>query len=130
MSEEKKHGDDELSIGTSLVLIAIFLPILLGLLWFQGCFESRPARNPDPEIARRMEELDQRLKDPRVSACFQVAMEMGEKFRREGRRKPSDSELHALALQACEYAKIPADMRGVAVEKFKSGFGWGWSRGP
>jgi hypothetical protein len=54
---------------------------------------------------------------------------MGKTFRQQGKIKPSDAELHAIALAACDQMKVPTEMRGVAVEKFKSAFAWGWSSG-
>jgi hypothetical protein len=114
------------SLKSLLILNAAALLGLVAVGWNLGCFDKRPERKPDPEMVARSEELERKLKDPRVSACFHAAYAMGQEWRQEGKRKPSDAELHAIGTQACDHFKVPKDMRGLAVDKFKSGFGWGW----
>jgi hypothetical protein len=97
-----------------------------------GCSKPANITQPvgNPEVKRSIDELNRKLKDPRVSQCFQAAFAMGKSMRQQGAMRPSDAELHQLGLRACSYFKVPPDMRGVAVDKFKNGFGWGWSSGP
>jgi len=97
-----------------------------------GCSRPTAATKPagNPEVKRAIDELNRKMKDPRVSQCFQAAFAMGKSMRQQGAMRPSDADLHQLGLRACNYFKVPQDMRGVAVDKFKNGFGWGWSAGP
>ena len=97
-----------------------------------GCFDSTKKEKPkqNQALTKQVDELHSKLKDPRVSQCFQSAFALGKAYRQQGRMKPTHDELHLLGLGACEHYKVPPDMRGVAVDKFKNGFGWGWSAGP
>jgi hypothetical protein len=125
MAEQKPP---ELSMTASVVIILIGAACLLGMM---SCKKNtaKPAVG-NPELKRSMDELSRKLKDPRVSQCFQAAFAMGKSMRQQGAMRPGDAELHQLGLRACNYFKVPQDMRGVAVDKFKNGFGWGWSSGP
>ncbi len=120
----------DMSLKSHFVLAAICVLLLALFGWNLGCFDRRPEPKPDPGLKRSMDELSRKLKDPRVSQCFQAAFAMGKSMRQQGAMRPSDAELHQLGLRACNYFKVPQDMRGVAVDKFKNGFGWGWSSGP
>jgi len=118
----------ELSMTASVVIILIGASCLLGMMSCKKDTTKTSVGNP--ELKRSMDELTRKLKDPRVSQCFQAAFAMGKSMRQQGAMRPSDAELHQLGLRACNYFKVPQDMRGVAVDKFKNGFGWGWSAGP
>jgi hypothetical protein len=123
-----KKESPELSITASVAIILIGAACVLLMM---SCKKNtaKPAVG-NPELKRSMDELSRKLKDPRVSQCFQAAFAMGKSMRQQGSIRPSDAQLHELGLQACNYFKVPQDMRGVAVDKFKNGFGWGWSAGP
>jgi hypothetical protein len=124
--EDDRRPDDWAEIKGYSVLLAIMVPIFGFLLWVAGCLETRAPGKPDPELARRIDEFSSKLHDPRVQALGDAAIELGAKYKREGIRKPTDAELHAIALQGCDRFKIPTDYRGVAVDKFKRAFGTGY----
>jgi hypothetical protein len=117
-------GLEEFPIGCLLAINVVAWPLLL---WFIGCFDSRPPAKPNQELIEKLADLERKQKDPRVSKCADAAYAFGQKLRREGAMRPGDAELHAIALRACETFGVPLEMRGVAVDKFKSSFGWGWS---
>jgi hypothetical protein len=118
----------ELSMTASVVILLIGAVCLLGMIAYKKN-TAKPAV-VNKELRNAMQQLKAKQNDPRVKACSDAAWSMGKTFRQQGRIKPSDAELHAMALAACDHMKVPVDMRGVAVEKFKSSFGWGWSSAP
>ena len=118
----------ELNTTASVIVFLFGAALLLGMVAYKKS-TSKP-RVVNKELQNAIEELKAKQNDPRVKACSDAAWAMGKAFRQEGKQKPSDTELHAIALAACDHFKVPKQMRGVAVEKFKSGFGWGWSSGP
>ena len=113
------------------IAAAVWVAAMAAFLMF-GCFGQKPNQktSSNQAVSKPLDELDRKLKDPRVSNCFQSAFALGKAYRQQGRIKPSQEELHLLGLGACDHYKVPPEMRGVAVDKFKSGFGWGWSSGP
>lgn len=122
-----KQKQPELSMTASIILCLVGLSALLGMVVYKKS-TSKP-RAINKELQSAIAELKAKQSDPRVKACSDAAWAMGKTFREQGKQKPSDSELHSIAIAACDHFKVPAQMRGVAVEKFKSGFGWGWSQG-
>jgi hypothetical protein len=121
-----EHSQKEEPLLITFAKLIAMLVVLFSLLWYAGCFSQAPPPKPNEEMIARQDELSDKLSDPRVSMCFHAAFAMGKQFREQGRLKPSDTELHHIGLLACDEFKVPANMRGVAVDKFKSGFGWGW----
>lgn len=123
-----KQKQPELSMTASIMLCMVGVSAMLAIVAYRQ--STAKPRTVNKELQNAIAELKAKQNDPRVKACWDAAWAMGKTFRKEGKQKPSDSELHSIALAACEHYKVPPDMRGVAVDKFKSGFGWGWSSGP
>lgn len=120
-----------MSKPAAALMAVMFWVVAMAAAGLLGCFNQKPKEPPkvDEQRIRSLDEQDRKLKDPRVSNCFQSAFALGKAYRQQGRMKPSPEELHLLGLGACEHYKVPPEMRGVAVDKFKNGFGWGWSQG-
>jgi hypothetical protein len=122
-----KKKPEELSMTASIIVFLIGAACLLGMMAYRKATTKPAAVNK--ELRNAIQQLKAKQNDPMVKACSDAAWAMGKTFRQQGKIKPSDAELHAIALAACDQMKVPTEMRGVAVEKFKSAFAWGWSSG-
>lgn len=113
----------------------------LGCMWlvaialFFGLWLAKKRSNPeadakrDAEIAenkKMMDDLDAKLKHPLVVSCFEGGIEFGRQHKATGLSRLTDRELDGFALVFVGKMNVPDDLRGHAVSKFKSGYGWGY----
>ncbi len=111
-----------------LLLIAM---ALIGGLWAK-CSPAKPkplSPERQAEIAEsqaRMDKLEAELKHPLVKAAFQAGYAFGQQHKATGLARLDERELDPYALLAASKLKVPDNLRGHAVRKFKAGYGWGF----
>lgn len=76
---------------------------------------------------KMMDDLDAKLKHPLVAGCFQAGQDFGARQKATGLARLEERELDVFALTFVGKLDLTDDLRGHAVRKFKSGYGWGYS---
>ena len=123
---------------TQIGVLGIALIVVWGAVWqVSGC-NAPPPQTPEQKaeaeqwrkgMAERQEKLAQELKHPLVQAAFQAGYGFGVEHKNTGLTKLNERELDTYALAACYHLKVPKNLQGHAVRKFKAGYGWGWFNG-
>lgn len=75
---------------------------------------------------KMMDDLDAKLKHPLVAGCFQAGHDFGARHKATGLARLEEKELDVFALAFVGKLDLTDDLRGHAVRKFKSGYGWGY----
>lgn len=116
-------------IGCMYIVIAV----VAGVFWLRGGCVSRQTPEEQAERQKQKEQfqseiqqLDAELQHPAVKQAFESGYLFGMTQKKSGLAKLSEHELDAYALAACDELMVPKELRGHAVRKFKSGFGWGY----
>jgi hypothetical protein len=106
------------------------IALLISFWKSRGCGKTN---EPTPEQLKEraefqaeIERIDAKNKHPKADAAFKIGFEFAARNKASGMAKPTDQELDAYGLKVCEDLGVPDDIRGAALRKFKSGYGWGW----
>lgn len=104
---------------------------LWGILYRTLGWGTKQERSPEAvrmsdQMKQRLDQFKAELEHPKVEAAFDAGYAFGCKHKQTGLSKLSDQDTDAFALVACEQLKVPKELRGHAVRKFKAGYGWGF----
>lgn len=126
MSKESLDGSARLPAGC-LVIGAAGTLAAIGTIWLCVAAANaphKPSGNLFPAVAAQPKQKPDM--HPSLSKAFSAGVLAGQVYKKSGRSKPTEREIDGFALRAVSEINPPDSMRGEAVSKFKSGFGWGW----
>ncbi len=111
--------------------LLLFAMAFVGGLWARCSPATPKPLSPErqAEIAEsqaRMDKLKAELEHPLVKAAFQAGYAFGQQHKTTGLTRLDERELDQYALLAASKLKVPDNLRGQAVKKFKAGYGWGF----
>lgn len=113
-------------LGILWAAVFIIGGVAWSLMRSGGSSQSAPQRlADDPSFQAKMEQLKKDQAHPSVKAAFQAGFAFRKQHKATGLAKLSERELDAYAMAACQQLAVPVELRGLAVRKFKDGYGWG-----